>query len=132
MRLMMSLSLVISVIAAVDAHAADRITYAIGGPAHRSVDTFANVPLGRGETGTIALQGEMAGDAAKHCAEAEAVEIRARQPFLRESASGESLFKRSEALFLHFPPREAHEPPLSIEAPPTTGSPFDGMPLAAR
>jgi hypothetical protein len=119
------LSVLIIAVAAQVALAADRITYAIGGPAHRTVDTLAHAPKHLKEMRLPILKGETAERVEKRCPETELAEIYSGEPFLSEPAPRETLF------VMPLPPEDAHVLPRGTEAPPT-GSPFDGMPLATR
>jgi hypothetical protein len=125
MRISVKLSVLIVAVPAQSAPAADRITYAIGGPAQRSVDTLAHAPKHLKEVRLPILKGETAERVEKRCPETELAEIGSGEPFLSEPAPRETLF------VMPLPPEDAHVLPRGIEAPPT-GSPFDGMPLAAR
>ena len=111
-----------------DTRAADRITFAFGGPAHRLVDTIGYADNFTSNAPQKMLRGQMARGPGGDSPMDREAEIRGAETFLREPAPQESLFK-SGALFLFNSPSSVNEVPSGAEPDRMRGT-FDGILLA--
>lgn len=128
MRVAVLLSAVLVSMFVANARATDRITYAFGGPAHRVVDTFNDaMPVDRFLTPEIL--GEVVCEQS-HVQRPDGpdVGIGVAEPFLREPAPRESLFKSGELFLFNVPP-SVSEGPAGAEPERIRGA-FDGILLA--
>jgi hypothetical protein len=127
MRIVVLSAVLIAALVA-DTRAADRITFAFGGPAHRLVDTIGYSDNFTSSAPQKMLRGQMAKRPSGDSPVDREAEIRGAESFLCEPAPKESLFKSGE-LFLFNSPPSVNEGPAGAEPERIRGT-FDGILLA--
>jgi hypothetical protein len=128
MRFAVLLSVVLIGTSAAAARAADRITYAFGGPAHRLVDTIGYADNFSSNAPPKMLRGQMTRGLSGDSPTDREAEILGADCFLSEPAPQESLFKSGELFLFNSPPSDS-EAPAGAEPERIRGA-FHGMLLA--